>query len=127
MADEFKGKRILLVDDDSEVLKSLEATLADTGATIETAGDGNTAIEKAHANMPDLMVLDLMMPKRSGFLVLENIKKGKKKKEAPRIIIITGNTGLRHRVYAESLGAEYYLTKPFRLDRLMEAVTDLLS
>lgn len=127
MADEFKGKRILLVDDDVEVLKSLEATLADTGATIETAGDGNTAIEKAHAHMPDLMVLDLMMPKRSGFLVLENIKKGKKKTERPRIIIITGNTGLRHRAYAESLGAEYYLTKPFRLDRLMEAVTNLLS
>lgn len=127
MAGEFKDKKILLVDDDAEVLRSLELTLADTGAQIDTAGDGNTAIEKAKSNPPDLMILDLMMPKRSGFLVLQSLKQGKKKTDPPRVIVITGNTGVRHRVYAENLGAEAYLHKPFRIDRLMEAVTQLLS
>jgi DNA-binding response OmpR family regulator len=127
MADEFKGKNILLVDDDPEILTSLQTILADTGATIEVASDGNRALEKAAVTMPDLMILDLMMPKRSGFLVLESIKKGKQKTDKPHIIIITGNTGLRHRVYAESLGAEVYMTKPFRMDRLMEAITRLLA
>ena len=110
MADELKGKRILLVDDDAEVLGAIRAALSDTGATIDTASDGNMAVEKAVADPPDLMVLDLMMPKRSGFLVLESLKKGRKKTDPPRVIVITGNSGMRHRVYAESLGAEVYLT-----------------
>ena len=127
MADELKGKKLLLVDDDQEVLRSLEAALADTGADIDTAGDGNTGLRKAQEDEPDLMILDLMMPKRSGFLVLESLKKGKAPTDPPRVIIITGNTGSRHRIWAESLGAEVYLQKPFRMDRLLEAVLNLLS
>jgi len=127
MADELKGKKVLLVDDDQEVLRSLEAALAETGAEIDTAADGNTGLRKAQTNEPDLMILDLMMPKRSGFLVLESLKKGKAPSDPPRVIVITGNTGSRHRVWAESLGAEAYLQKPFRMDRLMESVMELLS
>ncbi len=127
MPEDFKGKNILVVDDDQEVVATLHAALTETGATVETASDGNRALEKAAVTMPDLLILDLMMPKRSGFLVLESIKKGKKKEEKPRVIIITGNTGLRHRVYAEALGAEVYMTKPFRMDRLLEAVKSLLG
>ena len=127
MADELKGKSLLLVDDDQEVLRALEAALADTGADIDTAIDGNSAVEKAQATQPDLMVLDLMMPKRSGFLVLESLKKGKAPGEPPRVIVITGNPGTRHRVWAESLGAEGYFQKPFRMERLVERVVELLS
>ena len=117
----------MLVDDDAEVLGAIRAALSDSGATIDTASDGNMAVEKAVADPPDLMVLDLMMPKRSGFLVLERLKKGKAKTDAPRVIVITGNTGLRHKVWAENLGAERYLQKPFRMDRLVTAVKELLS
>ena len=127
MADELKGKKLLLVDDDQEVLLALKTAFSDTGATIDTASDGNAALEKAQTFAPDLMILDLMMPRRSGFLVLESLKKGKKKTDPPRVIVITGNTGSRHRIYAESLGAEVYLTKPFRMDRLMESVLHLLK
>ena len=127
MADELKGKKLLLVDDDQEVLRSLEAALADTGADIDTAADGNTGLRKAQEGEPDLMILDLMMPKRSGFLVLESLKKGKSPTDPPRVIVITGNTGSRHRIWAESLGAEVYLQNPFRMDRLVESVLDLLS
>ncbi len=127
MADELKGKSLLLVDDDVEVLRALEAALADTGAAIDTAVDGNAAVEKAQADKPDLMVLDLMMPKRSGFLVLESLKKGKPRTAPPRVVVITGNPGTRHRLYAEGLGAEGYFQKPFRMDRLVEKVLELLS
>lgn len=127
MADELKGKKILLVDDDPDVLTSLQAALADTGATIDTASDGNTAVEKVAANAPDLMVLDMMLPKRSGFLVLEKVRQGRAKTDPPRVIMITANMGTRHRVYAESLGVSSYLTKPFRMDRLVQSVKDLLS
>ena len=127
MADELKGKKILLVDDDADVIFSIQTALADMGAEIDTAGDGNTAVEKVTAGPPDLMVLDMMLPKRSGFLVLEKVRQGKKKTDLPRIIMITGNMGTRHRVYAESLGVNAYMTKPFRMDRLLQTVKDLLT
>jgi DNA-binding response OmpR family regulator len=127
MADELKGKTILLVDDDADIVLSLQTALAETGATIDSAGDGNTAVDKAKLHLPDLMILDLMMPKRSGFLVLESVKKGRQKSDPPRVIMITGNLGMRHRAYAESLGVDRYFTKPFRMDRLVEAVKELLG
>ncbi|MHC4563924.1 MAG: response regulator [Planctomycetota bacterium] len=127
MADELAGKKILLVDDDRDVLEAIQAALADTGAEIDLAGDGNTAVEKVTSGQPDGMVLDLMMPKRSGFLVLESIKKGKAKTDPPRVVVITGNTGQRHRAWAESLGAEAYFQKPFRMERLVTAITELLT
>lgn len=127
MADELKGKSILLVDDDPDIIMSLQAALAETGATVESASDGDTAVNKAKNHLPDMMILDLMMPKRSGFLVLESVKKGRKKTDPPRVIMITGNLGMRHRAYAESLGVDRYFTKPFRMDRLVEAVKELLG
>jgi DNA-binding response OmpR family regulator len=127
MAGKLKGKKILLVDDDQDILTSLQLALSDSEATIQTASDGNTAVEMAQTFQPDLMVLDLMMPKRSGFLVLDSIKKGKKKDDPPKVIMITANTGMRHRAYAESLGVSKYFNKPFRMDRMVEAVTELLS
>ena len=127
MADELKGKTILIVDDDSEVVQSIKATLAETGATIDVAGDGNTGADKAIQDSPDLMILDMMLPKRSGFLVLERLRKDRDKTAPPQVIFITGNMGRRHRVYAEALGVAAYMTKPFRMDRLIETITELLS
>ncbi len=127
MGDELEGKNILIVDDDVDILQSIATALKDTGASIDTATDGNTAVEKAAASPPDLMVLDMMLPKRSGFLVLEKLRHGKKKTDPPRVIMITGNLGTRHRIYAESLGVDVYLTKPFRMDRLVASAKELLS
>lgn len=129
MPDELIGKHILVVDDDPDILVSIKTALSDTGAEIDTAGDGNTAVEKVTKtdSPPDLLILDAMLPKRSGFLVLEKIRQKIKKTEPPHIIMITGNPGTRHRVYAESLGVDMYLNKPFRIERLVEAVKNLLT
>lgn len=127
MAQELKDKKILLVDDDPDVVAALRLALADTGAAVDVAADGNTAVEKNTATHPDLVILDMMLPKRSGFLVLESIKQGKKKTDRPLVIMITGNLGGRHKVYAESLGVSAYMTKPFRMDRLLEKIKELLA
>ncbi len=122
------GKNILLVDDDPDMLTALMTVLDGTGATIETASDGNAAVEAAFAFDPDLIVLDAMLPKRSGFLVLEKLKgPNKKKGQRPYIIMITGNTGKRHQTWAESLGVDGYLNKPFRMERLLERMEQLLG
>ena len=128
MSAALEGKNILVVDDDPEMLTALETVLADSGATIIKAVDGNEAIGAAVKDKPDLVVLDAMLPKRSGFLVLEKLKSaGKKRGERPFVIMITGNEGKRHRQYAESLGVDEYLNKPFRLERLREVSERLLS
>ena len=127
MADELKGKTILLVDDDREILLSMKTALAETGADIETVEDGESAVRKVLKSPPDLMVLDVMLPKRSGFLVLEKIRQKIKQTEPPRVIMVTGNPGTRHRVFAETLGVDLYMNKPFRIEKLLQAVKDLLT
>jgi len=121
------GKKVLLVDDDRDILSAMQIAMEDMDVEILTAQDGNTAVEMAAQHHPDLVVLDMMLPKRSGFLVMEEIKRGKKPGEPPRIIMITGNQGSRHKVYAESLGVDKYLNKPFRMERLLESVQELLK
>src|SRR5436189_6093741 len=100
MATPLEGKRILLVDDDNDILTSMQAAFEPTGAVIETAGNGNKAVELAEKNPPDVVILDMMLPGRSGFLVLEKIKGRKPKTAKPQIIMITGNQGVRHKDYA---------------------------
>ena len=127
MTEELAGKKVLLVDDDRDILSAMVATLKDTGADVVTASDGNQAIVQAEEHHPDLVVLDMMLPKRGGFVVLEKLKRGKKRSDPPRVIMITGNQGARHKVYAESQGVEVYLNKPFRMEKLMESVKKLLE
>ncbi|MFP4104620.1 MAG: response regulator [Phycisphaerae bacterium] len=127
MPDDLAGKKILLVDDDRDILAAMETALSDLGPEIYKAGDGNEAIVQAEENAPDLVVLDQMLPKRSGFLVMEKLKKGKKRSEPPRVIMITANQGTRHKMYAESIGVDIYLNKPFRMEKLLDAVKKLIG
>jgi len=127
MAGELTGKKVLLVDDDQDILTAMTAALKDMGPDILTAGDGNDALRQAEEAQPDLVVLDMMLPKRSGFLVLEKLRRGKERSAPPRIVMITGNQGRRHKTYAESLGVDVYLNKPFRMERLLESIEKLLN
>ena len=121
------GKTILLVDDDAEVRQAIQAVLEPLDATVLVAEDGNSAVDLAGQNSPDVVILDMMLPKRSGFLVLEKIKRGKKKGQKPFVVMITANPGHRHKAYAQSLGVDDYLNKPFRMERLLEVVSQLLG
>lgn len=126
MATALEGKSILLVDDDLDMLTALRSALDDSGATIKTAVDGNQALEMASEFDPDIIVLDAMLPKRSGFLVLEKLKgPGRKRGQRPFVIMITGNAGKRHQTWAESLGVDDYINKPFRMERLVESIEKL--
>lgn len=118
---------ILVVDDDPDVLTGIKINLEEAGAKVLTAPDGASACDIAEKENPDIVVLDMMLPKRSGFLVLERLKKGKPKTAKPYIIMITGNLGSRHKTYAESLGVSDYINKPFRMDRLMTAIEKVLT
>ena len=119
------AKRILLVDDDPEIIESLRYALSSRGYTVLVARDGNQGLAMVERDDPDLVILDMMMPKRSGFLVLEKLRRTR---PVPiRIIMITANEGSRHKAYAEMLGVDDYIRKPFAMDRLMESVARLLA
>jgi DNA-binding response OmpR family regulator len=118
-------KRILLVDDDYEIVDSMKLVLEAKGYEVLVARDGNQGLAMAERENPDLVVLDMMMPKRSGFLVLERLRRTR---PVPmRVIMITANEGSRHKAYAEMLGVDDYIRKPFAMDRLMDSVQRLLS
>jgi DNA-binding response OmpR family regulator len=120
-----KGKRILLVDDDAEIVESLRLALESNGYTVLIARDGNQGLALSERENPDLVILDMMMPKRSGFLVLEKMRRTR---ETPlRVIMITANEGSRHKAYAEMLGVDDYIRKPFPMDRLIDSVQRLIG
>lgn len=124
---EAAGKAILVVDDDKDIRTAMKAALGGLGADILLAADGDEALTLAESRSPHVVVLDMMLPKRSGFLVLEKLKRGKNRSEPPRVIMITGNKGARHKTLAESMGVEVYLQKPFRMEKLVESVKNLLA
>ncbi len=117
--------RVLIVDDDGEVVESVKYALEQRGYAVLIARDGNQGLAMAEREDPDLVILDMMMPKRSGFLVLEKLRRSR---PVPlRVIMITANEGSRHKAYAEMLGVDDYIRKPFAMDRLMESVDRLLA
>ena len=120
-----RSLRVLLVDDDAEIIESMRTVLESKGYEILVARDGNQGLLMAERENPDLVVLDMMMPKRSGFLVLERLRRSH---PVPvRVIMITANEGSRHRAYAEMLGVDDYIRKPFAMDRLLDSVQRLLG
>ena len=127
MSEAMKDKKVLLVDDDHDILTSMQAAFEPTGAVIDTASNGNKAVELAERTQPDLVVLDMMLPGRSGFLVLEKIKAKKPRNTKPFVIMITGNQGARHKMYAESLGVSEYFTKPVKMDKLISTAERLVG
>ena len=118
-------KRVLLVDDDREIVESMKIALESNGYDVVVARDGNPGLAMAEREDPDLVILDMMMPKRSGFLVLEKLRRTR---PVPvRVIMITANEGSRHKAYAEMLGVDDYIRKPFAMDRLLDSVERLLK
>jgi DNA-binding response OmpR family regulator len=119
------AKKILLVDDDVEIIETVRYALEDAGYDVVVARDGNQGLALSEREDPDLMILDMMMPKRSGFLVLEKLRR--MRDEPLPVIMITGNEGSRHKAYAELLGVNDYIQKPFAMARLVSAVDRLLD
>jgi DNA-binding response OmpR family regulator len=116
MADQ---KIILIVDDDFDLSDGIRAVLETQGHKVLQARDGQQGQQLIYQQRPDLVILDMMMPRKGGYPVLEHFRD---KKDAPPIIMITANEGSRHKAYAEYLGVIDYIRKPFAMERLLEAV-----
>src|SRR5262245_7298411 len=116
-------KTILIVDDDRELVEGLRAVLERQGFRVLQAHDGHQGKQQIYNQRPDLVILDMMMPRMGGYPVLEHFRG---KTDAPPISMITANEGSRHKAYAEYLGVIDYIRKPFAMERLLETVNKAL-
>ena len=107
--------RVLVVDDEPQILRALETTLRGAGYEVETAPDGETALTRAAARPPEAVILDLVLPDRSGIEVCRELRTWL---EAP-VIVLSAVGEERDKVEALDAGADDYVTKPFGIDELL--------
>lgn len=117
--------KILIVDDEPNIVMSLEFLLKKEGFLTETAGDGDVALEKVRSFMPDLVLLDVMMPKKSGFEVCE-ILRSDAALSSIRIIMLTAKGRETEQAKGLALGADAYMLKPFSTKDLVARIRELL-
>jgi len=117
-------KSILLIEDDREIASTIQGVLQAAGYPVNVAGNGVEGRRIIDTEHPALVITDMMMPKMGGFPILEYIRN---QPSPPRVIMITANEGGRHKAYAEMLGVDEYLRKPFAMDVLLEAVERIIG
>ncbi len=118
--------KILIVDDEPNIVMSLEFLLKKEGFTTETAGDGDMALDKVRSFVPDLMLLDVMMPKKSGFEVCEVLRADTTLSQ-PRIIMLTAKGRETEQAKGLALGADAYVLKPFSTKDLVAKIREILA
>ncbi len=119
-------KRILLVDDEPSILLSQEFLMEQEGYDIKTATDGEEALEAVRELLPDLILLDVMMPKRDGFEVCQTIRANPEWK-AIKIILLTAKGREVDQEKGLAMGADDYVTKPFSTQELVKKVKSILE
>lgn len=119
-------QRILVVDDEPEILELVEFNLKQAGFTVTTADDGAEALKKIRAQIPDLIILDVMLPEMDGLEVCKSLRNDPATAQLP-IIMLTAKAAEVDRVLGLELGADDYLTKPFSPRELMLRVKKMLA
>lgn len=117
---------VLIVDDEAYILNILDFSLDSEGFRVISAANGEEALHKATEEQPDLVILDVMMPKIDGFEVCRALKAKKETQSIP-VILLTAKDRDSDRKKGEEVGADLYITKPFSPARLIAAVQELLG
>ncbi len=120
------GAKVLVVDDEPNVLRSLAQYLTIEDFTVETASNGLEALEKVDSFLPELILLDVMMPGMDGFEVLDKLKADPVHANTP-IIMLTAKDQSADVLKGYQSGATSYLVKPFNLDELVETINQVLA
>ena len=120
------SKKILLVDDEAELVEMMKMRLEANNYEVITGYDGQEALEKARREKPDLLILDLMLPKMDGYKVCGLLKKDARYSRIP-IIMFTARAQEEDKKAGEEAGADAYITKPFEPKVLLEKIKELLK
>lgn len=119
-------KKILIVDDEPDIVEVLKYPLEANGYECICAYDGETGLKHAKELMPDLMILDVMLPKINGFKISRLLKYDAKYKDIP-ILMVTARSQDNDKLIGEETGADEYITKPFQIDEILEKVKKYLG
>jgi twitching motility two-component system response regulator PilG len=117
----FKGLKVLVIDDSKTIRKTAETLLSKEGCEVYTAVDGFDALAKVADYTPDIVFVDIMMPRLDGYQTCSLIKHNKVFRSIP-VIMLSSKDGLFDRARGRIVGSEYYLTKPFTKDELLSAI-----
>jgi len=122
----LSGLKILVVDDSKTIRRTAETLLTKEGCQVFTAIDGFDALSKIADHQPDLIFVDIMMPRLDGYETCSLIKHNKIFKETP-VIMLSSKDGLFDRARGRIVGSEQYLTKPFTKDELLGAISNQIN
>ncbi|MBI5864097.1 MAG: response regulator [Planctomycetes bacterium] len=125
-APQARPRKILIADDNPQILELLEAYLEPIGAAVLTAADGEQALKAIEREQPDIVLLDVMMPKRSGFEVCRIVKESRRGPQIP-IILITALNEVGDVERGRECGADDFLSKPVNKLELLERVQAMLA
>ena len=120
------GLKILVIDDSKTIRRTAETLLTKEGCTVYTAVDGFDALAKIADHHPDVIFVDIMMPRLDGYQTCSLIKHNKTFKDTP-VIMLSSKDGLFDRARGRIVGSEHYLTKPFTKDELLGAIASQVS
>ena len=121
MDDEFQGLKVMVIDDSKTIRRTAETLLKKVGCDVVTATDGFEALAKIADNRPDIIFVDIMMPRLDGYQTTALIKNNKVFNKTP-VIMLSSKDGLFDRARGRIVGSEQYLTKPFTKEELLGAI-----
>lgn len=122
----MQDKRVLLIEDEPNIIEAIRFILSRDGWRVDTHSDGKTALEAVLARSPDLVILDVMLPNRSGYDVLNDIRADATIKDVP-VLMLTARGQKKDRELAEKLGASRFMTKPFSNGEILDTVRELVG
>jgi two-component system alkaline phosphatase synthesis response regulator PhoP len=122
----MKPKKILVVDDEVDLVETVRFPLEMEGFDVLISYNGEDALNQARKEKPDLIILDLMLPKLDGYKVCRLLKFDERYKHIP-ILMLTAKTQEKDKILGKETGADEYITKPFEMDVLMEKVKAYLN
>jgi DNA-binding response OmpR family regulator len=120
------GCKVLIAEDESHIVESLSFILAREGYEVSSAGDGETAFSSLSACLPDLMILDIMLPRMNGFEVLRRVRADPDLRGLP-VILLTAKGQAQDRQRADEIGADAFITKPFSNREVIDRVRALMA
>ena len=124
--DGLNGLKVLVIDDSKTIRRTAETLLSREGCEVFTAVDGFDALSKIADHHPDVIFVDIMMPRLVGYQTCALIKHNKSFKSTP-VIMLSSKDGLFDRARGRIVGSEHYLTKPFTRDELLSAIQSHVS
>lgn len=119
-------KSVLLIEDEPNIIEAISFILSRDGWTVNTHSNGHDAVEVVHKALPDLIILDVMLPGKSGFDILRELRENQTSANVP-VLMLTARGQSKDREMAERAGVSRFMTKPFSNADVLEAVRELVA